>query len=168
VETFRHYLDTHIDYWLDENEQLLGPVEVRYGYHYSGVHHLREQVVQVPVTGMSTAESDRLIAVYQILKGRIPAPKPVRLPHAIVAPRIKTGGLTFVAQDQRQAAILPVARLYYYEIVPELASQIERQVRLTREDWSPDEAVVARRLRAWIRAVAWRAYVVLAGPYLRS
>ena len=139
---------------LDENGHLSGAVQVRYGYHYSGEHHLREQLVQVAVPSLTAAESELLTSVFHMVRERIPAPTPVRLPHATVVPIITLGGFTFVAHDQRQAALLPVARLCYHEDVPELASRVERQIRLTRDDWAASEMRSARRLRAWVRAVA--------------
>jgi hypothetical protein len=43
----RHYLDTHAAYWVDSGGGLSAAVEIRYGYRYSGEHHLGEQLVRI-------------------------------------------------------------------------------------------------------------------------
>jgi hypothetical protein len=167
-QSFRHYLDTHVDYWVDGAGSLTGDIEIRFGYHFSGEHHVREQVLRIPPAALSQKERELLLGVIQVLVGRIPEPKSVRLPHATVIPRIRVGGFTFVAQDQRQATILPVGRLYYQEIIPELASQVEKQIRLERADWPDSSRHMTGRLRAWVRSRAWQSYAALIAPYLHE
>jgi len=59
------------------------------------------------------------------MRQRIPEPVSVRLPHAEIQPTIRPSGLTFVVLDQARATKEPIARLYYYEIVEPLGSNIE-------------------------------------------
>ena len=166
--SIRHYLDTHVDYRVDETTHALDTISIAYGYHYSGEHYLREQRFAVELSALTAKQQKLLLEVHGFLEARIPPLVTVRLPHATAVPRIRYGQLTFVAQDHRHSSILPVARLYYYEVIPELPSQIERQVRLESHDWSPPQAVVTRRLRAWVRAQAWRAYSEQVAGYLHA
>ena len=124
----KHQLNVHLDYGIQCFE--LGGLEVRYGYHYSGEHQLREQLVQIPARELEKKLATDLDALYEVLRVRIPDPSSVRLAHAEIVPTIRPGGLTFVVLDQAREKLLPIARLYYYEIVEPLRSNIERRVYL--------------------------------------
>ena len=124
--SLKHQLIIHLDYGTQCFE--LGGLKVRYGYHYSGEHQLREQLVRIAAAELAVELKADLDAVYEILQTRIPQPSPVRLPHAEILPIIRPGGLTFVVLDQAREKLLPIARLYYYEIIVPIRSHIERRV----------------------------------------
>jgi hypothetical protein len=160
----KHQLNIHLDYGVHCFEP--GGLEVRYGYHYSGEHQLREQVVQIPSAKLEADLKSDLDALYEMLRLRIPLPMPVRLPHAEIVPTIRPGGLTFVVLDQARQAQLPIARLYYYEIIEPIRSNIERRVYLERPDWTGDELRVCKRVREKVRKIAWDDYSSLMGHNL--
>jgi len=68
----KHQLNIHLDY------QPGGALEVRYGYHYSGQHQLREQVLSIPGPMISADLRLDLDDLYEALRGRAPAPEIVR------------------------------------------------------------------------------------------
>jgi hypothetical protein len=70
-----------------------------------------------------------------------------------------------VIQDPRRAADLPIARLYYLEQVQELESQIEKEVRMKRVDFSDSELSAWKSLRAMVKEVVWNHYTALVGAY---
>ena len=160
----KHQLNVHLDYGIQCFE--LGGLEVRYGYHYSGEHQLREQLVQIPARELEKKLATDLDALYEVLRVRIPDPSSVRLAHAEIVPTIRPGGLTFVVLDQAREKLLPIARLYYYEIVEPLRSNIERRVYLERPDWTSDELKVCRRVAEAVRKIAWNDYSHLLGHHL--
>jgi hypothetical protein len=166
ADSIRHYLDTHVDYRVGEEERIVDSVSIAYSYHHSGEHQLPEQRIYIPPQDLTEMERTLLLDIHRFLEIRIAPPTPVRLPHATVTPQIRFGVLTFVAQDHRQASILPVARLYYYEMVHETSSQIERQVRVEGPDWSAEQTPVAKRLREWVRKRAWGAYSAQVAKHL--
>jgi hypothetical protein len=133
----KHQLNIHLDYGIQCVE--VGGLEVWYGYHYSREHQLREQVIQIPAAKLDPDLKSDLDAVYEMLRIRIPHATPIRLPHAEIVPTIRPGGLTFVMLDQAREEQLPIARLYYCEIVETIRSNIERRVYLQRPDWTEDE-----------------------------
>lgn len=155
---FRHYLDTRADYTVDAKGSVVEYVQIGYSYHYSGGGHRLGQTVKLPVESLTPTELARLSDVYMALVARIPAPTPIRLPHATVTPQIRPTGFTFVAQNHASAAILPAARLYYLEEVPELFSRVEKEVRAQKADWTGRESGLVKRVQAWIRARAWAGY----------
>ncbi len=152
----KHQLNVHLDYGPQCFEP--GGLEVRYGYHYSGEHQLREQVVRIPPATIAPELKTDLDALYEILRRKIPEPEVVRLPHAAIRPTIRPAGLTVVVLDQSRAAQLPIARLYYYEEVDPLRSRIERRVYLERPGWSAPELQVCDRVRETVRKLAWQDY----------
>ena len=156
----KHQLNVHLDY---------GPtcpggrLEIRYGYHHSGVHQLREQVLVLSRDEIPAKLRTDLTEVYAALERRIPDPDLVRLPHASIRPELESGGLTFVVLDQARASKLPLARLYYYETVEPLSSRIEREVRVERAGWTPSELDICSRITERIRKLAWEDYERLMG-----
>ncbi|MGE5219625.1 MAG: hypothetical protein ACM3SP_21700 [Chloroflexota bacterium] len=160
----KHQLNIHLDYGIQCFEP--GGLEVRYGYHYSGEHQLREQVVQIPRAKLDPDLKSDLDALYEMLRGRIPQATPVRLPHAEIVPTIRPGGLTFVVLDQARQEQLPIARLYYYEIIEPIRSNIERRIYLERPDWTDNELKVCKRVREKVRKIAWDDYSGLMGHHL--
>jgi hypothetical protein len=161
---FKHQLSVHLDYGPTCFEP--GGLEVRYGYHQSGVHELREQVIRVRASDIAPELRFDLAELYAALEKRIPIPEAVRLPHAAVQPEIQPGGLTFVVLDQSRAAALPIARLYYYEVIAPLESRVERQVRAEKPDWTDLERTVCFRVQASVRKLAWADYQRLMGHHI--
>jgi len=160
----KHHLNIHLDYGPQCFEP--GALEVRYGYHYSGEHQLREQVLRIPQVEIAAELKSDLDGLYDALNRRIPDPEIVRLPHAAVRPTVRPAGLTFVVLDQARTAQLPIARLYYYEEVEPLRSRIERRVYLERPDWSATDLPLCDRVREAVRKIAWEDYTRLLGHHL--
>jgi hypothetical protein len=161
---YRHQLNIHLDYGPQCFQ--VGGLEVRYGYHYSGEHQLREQVMLIPEERLEPGLRADLDQIYAALAGRIPEPDVVRLPHAEIRPTIRTTGLTFVVLDQTRAVQLPIARLYYIEEVPEVGSSIERRVYIEQPHWTVEEREVCDRVRQRVRKLAWEDYSRLIGHHL--
>jgi hypothetical protein len=159
----KHQLNIHLDYGPTCPD---GGLEIRYGYHYSGPHQLREQVICLKQSEIAGPLRKDLAEVYSALERRIPAPENVRLPHASIRPDVKSGGLTLVVLDQARAPTLPMARLYYYEIVASLNSRIEGQVRVERDGWTPTELEICVRIAEGVRKLAWQDYERLIGHHL--
>ncbi len=120
--TLKHQLLIHLDY-----APTPGGLDIHYSYPFSGEHKLNEQVIRINRENIPPTLKQQLDAMVEALKARIPAPLPVRLPHAEAMPSIRTGTMTLVIQDQTRASILPVARLCYYEELEELESKIEKR-----------------------------------------
>ncbi len=160
----KHQLNIHLDYGPQCFE--LGGLEVRYGYHYSGEHQLREQLVRIPAAELQPALKSELDVLYETMRQRIPEPASVRLPHAEIRPTIRPGGLTFVVLDQARATKLPIARLYYYEIIEPIRSNIERRVYLEQADWTEEELETCKGIRDKVRNIAWEDYSRLIGHHL--
>jgi len=159
----KHQLNIHLDYGPHCFEQW--GLEIRYGYHYSGEHQLREQVLRIGANHVEPELKMNLDSIYDALKNRIPEPEAVRLPHAEVKPKITPAGLTFVVLDQKRAKTLPIARLYYYEEVEPLGSRIERRIYLEKHDWTDAEREVCQRVREIVRKIAWNDYERLMGHH---
>ena len=160
----KHQLNIHLDYGPHCFE--LWGLEVRYGYHYSGEHQLREQVIQIGANRIEPELKAALDSIYESLKSRISEPTAVRLPHSAVKPMVRPAGLTFVVLDQSRAKALPIARLYYYEEIEPIGSRIERRIYLENPDWKENEHVVCERVREDIRKIAWKDYERLMGHHL--
>lgn len=107
---------------------------------------MREQKFQIQPEALADPVRGLLLNIHEIVAANIPRPSPVRLPHATIMPRIEFGFFTFVAQDHSQAAILPVARLYYSEVISEIGSKVEHQIRLQSADWESSELSHAKCL----------------------
>ena len=162
--SLKHQLNIHLDYGPHCFE--LWGLEVRYGYHYSGEHQLREQVIQIGANHIEPELKTALDSIYEFLKSRIPEPAAVRLPHSEVRPKVRPAGLTFVVLDQSRAQALPIARLYYYEEIEPLGSRIERRIYLEKPDWKETEHVACERVREDVRKIAWKDYEHLMGHHL--
>ena len=160
----RHQLNVHLDYGPGTAE--LGSLDVRYGYPHSGEHQLRDQVLVIPHSDIPQDLRRDLDAIYAALARQMSASKPVRLPHAEIVPTLRPTLLTLVVQDQSRAPQLPIARLNYHEEVAELRSRFDREVRLEGPNWSPGDLVVAQRVRAAVRKLAWQDYRRLVGHHL--
>ena len=160
----KHQINIHLDYGPHCFE--LWGLEVRYGYHYSGEHQLREQVIRIGANHIEPKLKIDLDSIYEALKSRIPEPEAVRLPHAEVKPTLRPAGLTFVVLDQTRAKVLPIARLYYSEEVDPLGSRIERRIYLEKPDWTGTEREVCERVRKSIRKIAWNDYERLMDHHL--
>ena len=160
----KHQLNIHLDYGPNVFEPWA--LEVRYGYHYSGEHQLREQVLRIPSGEIGTQLAADLKELYEALRRRIPEPEMVRLPHAEIQPQILPTGLAYVVLDQARAAELPIARLYYLEEVEPIGSRIERRVYLERPDWEQTELALCKRVREAVRKLAWEDYSRLMGHHL--
>ena len=78
-----HQPNIHLDYGPHCFEA--GGLEIRYGYHYSSGHELREQVIRVSAVDISPPLSADLTKIYGSLRKRIPVSEAVRLPQ-VVAP----------------------------------------------------------------------------------
>jgi|SRR3972149_10143605 len=160
----KHQLNIHLDYGPHCFEQW--GIEIRYGYHYSGEHQLREQVIRIGANRIDPELKKDLSSIYEALKNRIPKPEAVRLPHAEVTPKISPAGLAFVVLDQARAKALPIARLYYYEEIEPLGSRIERRIYMEKPDWKDAESEVCERVRENVRKIAWKDYEHLMGHHL--
>jgi hypothetical protein len=160
----KHQLNIHLDYGPNCFEAW--GLEIRYGYHYSGEHQLREQVVRIQAADLKPELKANLNAIYDALRCRIPEPDIVRLPHAVVRPSIRPAGMTFVVLDQTRADRLSIARLYYYEEVAPLGSRIERRVYLEQPDWSCEEREICNHIRDVVKKMAWQDYERLMGHHL--
>jgi hypothetical protein len=152
----RHQLNIHCDY--GPNAAKPDTLSVKYGYHYSGAHQLRQQSVEIPIANVDRKLRSALDSIVNVLVSRIPPSQTVRLPHAAIVPVIEPASLTFVAQDQARPATIPLARLYYYETVAVLDSRIEAQVRVTRTEWTPPQLATCQRTISAIKAMAWSHY----------
>ena len=152
----KHQLNIHLDYGIQCFESF--GLEIRYSYHYSGAHKLREQVMRLKVADIEPELKADLDTIYEALRQRIPEPDIVRLPHSEVQPDIRPVGLTFVVLDQARSALLPIARLYYYEEIESLKSSIERKVYLEKPDWNENELKVCKRVKNTVRRLAWQDY----------
>ena len=162
--SIRHQLNIHLDYGPQCSE--INSLEIRYDYHFSGEHRLEEQLLRLSADLLDADLRRDLDEIYGALVRRIPAPNSVRLPHAEICPTIKPMGLTFVVQDQVRAAQLPIARLYFIEMIPELGSKTERKVYLEGPDWTVQENVVCDRVRSRVKGLAWEHYKGLVRPHL--
>ena len=160
----KHQLNIHLDYGPNVFEPW--GLEVRYGYHYSGEHQLREQVLRIPPEEIGESLTTDLAALYDALSMRILEPAMVRLPHAEIRPTIRPTGFTFIVLDQARAELLPIARLFYLEEVTPLRSRIERKVYLERADWGEKEHPLCKRVRDVVRKLAWEDYSRLVGHCL--
>lgn len=160
----KHQLNIHLDYGPSAFEPWA--LEVRYGYHYSGEHELREQVLRIPAGEIGAALTADLKELYEALRRRIPEPKTMRLPHAEIRRQVRPTGLTYVVLDQARATRLPIGRLYYLEEVEPLRSRIERRVYLERPDWQQSELPLCKRVREAVRKLAWEDYSRLTGHHL--
>lgn len=157
----------HLDYH-PTNQDL----QIRYSYPFSGEHQLLEQVIAFDCHAIPTELKEKLDWFSRAMAARIPRPVHVRLPHAIVTPDVFLGYLTFVVLDQKRAAVVPLARLYYYEEVklpPELlVERVERKVYVERRGFTKDERRVATQIRKFVRKLAWEAYRALMGTHLKK
>ena len=130
------------------------------------LHQLREQLTRIPAAELHPALKHELDLLYEAMRQRIPEPVSVRLPHAEIQPTIRPGGLTFVVLDQTRATKLPIARLYYYEIVEQIRSNIERRVYLEQPDWTDEELETCKGIRDKVKKIAWEDYSHLIGHHL--
>jgi hypothetical protein len=162
--TLKHQLNIHLDY----SPITAGPsdLEVRYSYPHSGEHSLREQELVVPARDMDPALRADIDFLVSTLVSRIPTPVGVRLPHALIPPKVEPGILTFVVLDQSRAERLPIARLTYYEVVKPLESRIEGRVCLEKEGWTSSELDCCRRIQAAVKGLAWHHYKRLMDGHL--
>jgi hypothetical protein len=129
-------------------------------------HYLGEQTVAIRSADIEPQVAILITAIHQDLERRIPNPEPVRLPHATLTPTISFGYFTFWAQSQAHASDLPMANLVYREYVHKLKSAIDGRVLVRRADWTETLFPAAMRLRAWIRATAWKEYEKLVADEL--
>lgn len=93
----------------------------------------------------------------EALVSRIPSVPPARLPPAEIRPQLRLGYFSLAIQDHRRASELLACRLYYYESIPELPSNVEKEVRVTRSEMTDAELHLARRVGARLRKMAWAA-----------
>ena len=159
----KHQLLIHLDYG-----DTLPSLEVRYSYPFSTPHQLPEQAITIPKAKIPGRIKKDLDYLYQQIRGRIPAPTPVRLPHAQIVPDIRPAIMTVVVQDQQRHSQIPLARLYYHEEVLKLSSRIEAQVRMGPAEFSGSERAAWERLRIKIKRLAWEHYVNLVRKYFFS
>lgn len=156
----KHQLLIHLDYG-----DTLASLEIRYSYPFSVPHQLPEQAIAVPKAKIPGPIKKDLDYLYRQMRGRIPAPTRVRLPHAEIVPQIRPAIMTVVVQDQQRHTQIPLARLYYHEEVPRLRSSIEAQVRMGPADFSVSERAAWERLRVKIKRMAWEHYTHLVREY---
>ena len=159
----KHQLDVWVQYHRDTDHGVLS-----YGYHYSRPHELREQRIDLKLSELPQdlwRDMNRLI---ESLVSRIPAPPQVRLPHAEIQPQIHLGYFTLAIQDQRRVNELPACRLYYHEVIAELRSNVEKEVRVARPEMTDVELHLARRAGARLRKMAWEHYQNRFGKYFHS
>lgn len=159
----KHQLDVWVQYHRDADHGVLS-----YGYHYSQPHELREQRIDLKLSELPRDLKSDMNALINALLSRVPTPAVVRLPHAEVRPKITLGYFTLAIQDQRRTNELPACRLYYHEVIPELASNIEREVRVPRPEMSNAELHLAKRAAARLRKMAWEHYESRFGKYFRD
>ena len=139
-----------------------------YSYPYSGVHEIREQRLELKLSGLEQSILTGLDALIDSVVARIPPPTPVRLPHAGVRPRISFGYFTLAVQDKKRAVELPACRLYYYEEIVEIPSKVEREIRLRRHELDSKQLDLAERVGASLNKMAWQDYERRLGKYFRA
>jgi hypothetical protein len=144
-----------------------GDVLVVYSYPFSQPHELREQTIRIAKGEIPEAVEKELGSIVQALVKRIPPPDLVRMPHAEIEPQIRYASATIVIQDKRRRDLL-LAVMYYLELIPESSSQVERQVRIERDDFSDDESASWKRLRQTVKAIVWADYKNRFGHYFRD
>jgi hypothetical protein len=140
---------------------------VVYSYPFSQPHELRERTIRVVESEIPKRVKTTLDSLVRALIGRIPAPNAVRMPHAEIEPQIRYTGATVVVQDKRRDD-LPLAVMYYLEVVPGLCSQVQRQVRIERDDFSDDELAAWNGLRQAVKSIVWAEYKKRFGSYFRE
>ena len=163
IDRLKHQLNIHLDFVPPASAASF--LEIRYSYPYSGEHLLSEQVLRLDVDDIDQELLAGLRQIYDALVARIPKPRPIRLPHAKITPKINPAILTLVVLDQSRAHLLPLARLYYHGEVPELQSRNEQEVRVEKLEWTRKELVTANRIRDAVRKLAWDDYKQLVGDY---
>jgi hypothetical protein len=141
-----HQLMIHLDYHPN------GALEIRYSYPFSAPHALSEQVIRLAPGEVPEPLRKELTEIVDWLHARLNV-RPVRFPHGELLPGTRDGILTVVVQDQRRS--LPVARLYCYEEIRELGSQVERELRMEATDFSSKQLAVWKSVREKIKGMAW-------------
>jgi hypothetical protein len=141
-----HQLIIHLDYHPD------GILEIKYDYPFSAPHTLSEKVIRlVPEEVPQQLRAD-LTELRNWLRARLDV-RPVRIPHGEILPATRDGILTVVIQDQRRS--LPIARLYCYEEIKQLGSQVERELRMEAPDFTPEQRAAWKRAQQEIKGRAW-------------
>jgi hypothetical protein len=141
-----HQLMIHLDYHPN------GALEIRYSYPFSTPHALSEQVIQLASGEVSEQLRKELTEIIDWLHARLDV-RPVRIPYGEILPGVRDGILTVVVQDQRRS--LPVARLYCYEEIKELGSQVEQELRMEATDFTSKQLAVWKWVREKIKGMAW-------------
>ena len=142
-----HQLIIHIDYHPD------GTLEIRYDYPFSAPHTLGEQVIRLVLEEVPQQLRADLTEFRNWLRARLDV-RPVRIPHGEILPGTREGILTVVIQDQRRS--LPIARLYCYEEIKQLGSQVERELRMEAPDFTPAQRGIWKRVQQEIKGMAWK------------
>jgi hypothetical protein len=164
-ERIRHQLNIHLDYRGPERTPF--EVEVRFSYPHAGDHSLPETSRRWSSSSMSPRIEAAFRTLYSAMESRIPAVEKPRLPHASLTVRYLPQILTFVVQDQSRSSQLPLARLYYIEVLP-VRTQIEKEVCVGRSDWSADELSTCEVVRQAVKSFAWSAYKSIVGEDLHQ
>jgi hypothetical protein len=107
-----------------------GALDIRYSYPFSTPHALSEQVIRLAPGEVPEQLRKELTEIVDWLHARLNV-RPVRIPH------------------------LPVARLYCYEEIRELGSQVERELRMEATDFSSKQLAVWKSVREKIKGMAW-------------
>src|SRR5208337_1944945 len=147
--SLRRYLQTR------RMHKLFCGLWIRYnliGYRSSTPHALSEQVIQLASGEVSEQLRKELTEIIDWLHARLDV-RPVRIPHGEILPGVRDGILTVVVQDQRRS--LPVARLYCYEEIKELGSQVEQELRMEATDFTSKQLAVWKWVREKIKGMAW-------------
>jgi hypothetical protein len=158
----QHQLSIHLDF-------VPGPdgVTVVYSYAFSGDHELREHRVQLLAPDLDRQFADDLDLVYREMIERIGPVRVAVLPHAPITPQIKPAILTIVVQDQRRKNDLPLARMYYNEVIEEIQSQKAREVRANKTNFSSIALKALARITSRAKGMAWADYSTRVAPYLK-
>jgi len=113
---------------------------------------LSEQVIRLAPGEVPEQLRKKLTEIVDWLHARLDV-RPVRIPYGEILPGVRDGILTVVVQDQRRS--LPVARLYCYEEIKELGSQVEQELRMEATDFTSKQLAVWKWVREKIKGMAW-------------
>lgn len=142
----KHQLVIHVDY----GPAILG-LEIRYSYPLSSLHASPERVIRILQDQILRDVGRHLDHLVRGLTARIPSPSGPPWQDRICRPI----GATIALQDDRHGHELPLAWLTYEEEDREIGSRVEKEIRMTRRDFTPDEFSSWDRLRQRIKGIAW-------------
>jgi len=162
--TLKHQFNVHVDISQPTAPQAV--VRVAYSYPHAGTHSIPERYLNCVLSEASPLYRAALAAIYRSVGARIPDAAMVRLPHAEIRPTATPTVLTLALIDQSRASSLPRARLYYLEAIPELQSQVERQIVVEKHEWTCPELKDIAVIRRVSRGLVWGHYSAAVDTHL--